>query len=147
MQSGITLIELMIALAIIGVLASIAIPAYEDYVEEARVAQAVTDISAVSILIQAYWEDERAYPDSLADVGEGGKLDPWDNPYQYTNLTQKGSTGKARKDKNLVPLNSDFDLYSMGKDGKSSSPLTAAASKDDILRANDGRFIDLASKY
>lgn len=76
--------------------------------------------------------------------------DPWGNPYQYLNLSDpniKGATGKARKDHNLVPINSDFDLYSMGKDGKSVSPLTAAASRDDIVRANNGRFIGPASKY
>lgn len=146
-QSGLTLIELMIVIAIIGILASIAIPAYQDYVEEAKVAGAVTDIAAISIKIQAYWEDERAYPPNLAAIGEGGKLDPWENPYQYTDLTQPGSTGAARKDRNLVPLNSDFDLYSMGEDGASVGPLSAAKSQDDVLRANDGRFIDLASKY
>lgn len=146
-QTGITLIELMIALAIIGILASIAIPAYQDYVEEARVKMAITDIAAISIKVQAYWEDERAYPPNLAAIGEGGKLDPWENAYQYTDLSQPGSTGAARKDRNLVPLNSDFDLYSRGKDGSSVGPLSAPQSQDDVIRANDGRFIDLASKY
>ncbi len=146
-QRGLTLIEIMIAIAIIGTLASIAIPAYDDYVEKARITMAAEDIAAISGKIEAYWNNERAYPSSLADVGEGGKLDPWENPYRYLDLGQPGATGKARKDKNLVPLNSDFDLYSAGKDGASVSPLTAKASHDDIIRANDGRFIDLASKY
>jgi len=35
----------------------------------------------------------------------------------------------------------------MGKDGASVPPLTAKASRDDIIRANDGRFIGLASDY
>ena len=52
-----------------------------------------------------------------------------------------------RKDKNLVPLNADYDLYSKGKDGKSQPPLTAKVSYDDIVRANNGGFVDLASKY
>lgn len=73
--------------------------------------------------------------------------DPWGNVYQYTNLgTVKGS-GKARNNKSLVPINSDFDLYSMGKDGASASPLTAKASRDDIVRANNRRFVGLASEY
>ena len=49
--------------------------------------------------------------------------------------------------KNVVPINSDFDLYSMGEDGKSKSPLTAKPSHDDIVRANDGAFIGLATDY
>ena len=75
--------------------------------------------------------------------------DPWGNPYQYLNLSDPKLKGKgqARKDHNLVPINSDFDLYSMGKDGASVSPLTAKASRDDIVRANNGRFIGRAKDY
>jgi len=46
-----------------------------------------------------------------------------------------------------VPINTDFDLYSMGPDGRSAPPLTAKHSRDDIVRANDGAFIGLASDY
>jgi len=63
------------------------------------------------------------------------------------NITTTNGKGKVRKDHNLVPLNSDYDLYSMGKDGKSVSPLTAKASRDDIVRANNGAFVGLASEY
>lgn len=52
-----------------------------------------------------------------------------------------------RKDHNLVPLNTDYDLYSSGPDGASVGPLTAKASRDDILRANNGRFVGPASAY
>lgn len=147
LSSGFTLIEILIAIAIIGVLASIAIPSYQDYKEKARVTQAITDIASISVKIEAYWQDARAYPTNLADVGIIGMLDPWGNAYRYLDLTKPGATGAARKDRNLVPLNSDFDLYSSGKDGSSVGPLTAAQSKDDVIRANDGKFIDLAAKY
>jgi general secretion pathway protein G len=52
-----------------------------------------------------------------------------------------------RKDKNLVPINSEYDLYSVGPDGDSVPPLTAQPSRDDIVMANDGKFIGLASDY
>ena len=55
--------------------------------------------------------------------------------------------GKARKDRFLVPLNSDYDLYSKGKDGKSSSPITASDSQDDVIRASDGSYVGLASQF
>ena len=61
-----------------------------------------------------------------------------------------GSTnvmGQARKDRFLVPLNSDYDLYSAGKDGESAPPLGAAQSRDDVVRANNGAYIGLASGY
>jgi general secretion pathway protein G len=137
----------MLGIAILGVLAGIAYPSYQKHLERARIAQAIIDIQGVSTVVQAYALDNRAYPDSLDEVGKGAMKDPWGNAYQYTNLADAKNHGKARKDKNLVPINSDFDLYSMGKDGTSVGPLTAKASRDDIVRANDGRFVGLASDY
>lgn len=55
--------------------------------------------------------------------------------------------GKPRKDRFLVPINTDFDLYSSGKDGRSQQNLDAHYSRDDIVRANDGRFVGLAIEY
>jgi general secretion pathway protein G len=46
-----------------------------------------------------------------------------------------------------VPINSDYDLFSVGLDGSSLAALTAIVSKDDIIRANDGGFIGLAANY
>lgn len=60
---------------------------------------------------------------------------------------ENASVGKKRKDKSLHPLNTDYDLYSMGPDGRSVSPLTAKASRDDIIRANNGGFIGVAEDY
>lgn len=72
-------------------------------------------------------------------------------PYQYLKFTLnkngKINPGKVRKDRFLVPLNSDYDLYSMGPDGDSKPPLTAAASRDDILRAADGAYVGVASDF
>ena len=143
---GFTLIEAIVAAAILVVLAAIAVPSYSDYRERARVAQAVVDIGAMGVQIQHYFDDVRAYPDDLGQIG-WRTLDPWGNPYQYANLAPAKGKGSARKNKNLVPINSDFDLYSMGKDGRSTAPLTAKASRDDVVRANDGRFVGLASEY
>ncbi len=52
-----------------------------------------------------------------------------------------------RKDRFLHPINSDYDLYSMGKDGRTTEALTAKMSHDDIIRANDGGFVGLASQF
>lgn len=144
---GLTVVELLIGMAIVGVLAAITVPAYSDYRHRVRVAQAITDISAFNILINNYQLDARAYPPDLAAIGAGSKLDPWGRPYVYLRLDNAKGVGKARKNKNLVPINSDFDLYSLGRDGASSVPLTAKSSRDDVIRANDGRFVGLASDY
>jgi general secretion pathway protein G len=142
-----TLVELTIALCIAAVLLAIAIPSYQQYRERARIDQAKSDIMAMSAIIANFYQDAHAYPDSLADAGLGGMRDPWGNPYGYLNLGDRNARGQARKDHSLVPINTDFDLYSMGPDGRTAPPLTARYSRDDIVRANNGAFVGVAADY
>jgi len=51
------------------------------------------------------------------------------------------------KDRSMVPVDSDFDFYSMGPAGQSRPPFTAKASRDDIVRAGDGGYFGKASEY
>jgi general secretion pathway protein G len=147
-QAGFTLVESMISVAIIAVLAAIAVPSYLESVNTARVVSAMGDIKEMSTDISVWsMGNNGAYPESLDDVGFGTRLDPWGNPYEYLNVSDIKNHGKCRKDKNLVPLNSDYDLYSRGRDGQSQSPLTAKVSRDDIIRASNGGFIGLGANY
>ena len=134
-------------MAIIVTLAAIAVPTYSAYVDKARVIQAIAAIRQISNEITVYQVDAGALPASLDDVGYGTLLDPWGNPYQYVNIETAKGKGGLRKDKSLVPINSDYDLYSMGKDGESKQSLAPPVSHDDIIRANDGGYIGLASMY
>lgn len=143
---GFTLIEAAIAVTIVAVVASLALPAYGAYRDRVRTADAVRDIATMGARIEAFMVDQREPPADLAQLGLAGRLDPWGRPYRYYNVVT-GNRGGARKNRNLVPINSDFDLYSMGPDGRSVAPLTAGHSQDDIVRANNGRFIGKASDY
>jgi general secretion pathway protein G len=146
-QAGFTLIEMLITATILAVIAAIGVVGYRGYVETSRVNIAINQITEMGIAISDYGLDHAVFPASLADLNLDKMLDPWGNPYQYLNIAANPGNGKVRKDHNLVPLNTDFDLYSMGPDGKSVSPLTAKASRDDIIRANNGSYIGKATDY
>lgn len=122
-------------------------------------------------------DEEAALPESLAEVDAGQLLDPWGNHYQYLKLLGElpggmsahgavlppvaapgggqggpGGGGQtaialARKDRFLVPINSDYDLYSMGADGESRPQLNSTVSRDDVIRARDGAYVGLAESF
>lgn len=146
-HAAFTLVEVMLVVAILSVLLFVAIPSYQGYVERAEASAAEADILEISVTLDLFFENNGFFPDSLEEIGFNGMKDPWGNPYRYLNIATVIGKGKLRKDKNLVPINTDYDLYSMGPDGASVGPLTAKASRDDIIRANNGQFIGQAAKY
>jgi len=148
-QKGFTLLELMIAVAIFGVLAAIALPNYWHYLETTRYAVVITEMRQIDRQAKMFFIANNNYPDTLAQIGYGNLKDPWGNSYQYLNIqTAAGKDqAKIRKDHSLHPVNSDFDLYSMGPDGKSAPPFTVKVSLDDIVRTQDGAFIGRVSDY
>jgi general secretion pathway protein G len=164
---GFVLVELVIAFAIVGTLAAIAIPTYTKYRYKAQIALAVTEIRMMEKEIANYAAEIGDFPCGLDDIGMGDIKDPWGNPYQYLKIADEdpkedgkgqkkggkdkngcgGDKSKARKDHFMVPVNTDYDLYSMGPDGKSKAPFAPKVSRDDIVRANDGQYVGLASEY
>ena len=169
---GFTLVEILIAISIVFTLSGIAIPSYRNYLYKARIARTVTEIRILEKEIWAYQVDINSQtfelnnedlPVSLDDIGHGNLRDPWDHPYEYMRLVWskkdekeekedkkvKGKTdeGKMRKDRFLKPINTDYDLYSMGRDGKSKPNLNAKDSHDDIIRASNGAYVGLASEF
>lgn len=143
---GFTLLEIIIVISIISILSTIGSILYVGHLERARVYSAIQTLTAMSMELQDYGIDSGSYPQSLNDLGYGNLLDPWGSPYRYLNIST-ANRGQMRKDRFLVPINSDFDLYSMGKDGNSKPPLNAKFSRDDIIRANDGQYIGMAEGF
>lgn len=144
---GFSLVELLIIIAILGTLASIAVAIYRSALDESRRTRTIGDIKTIEADLILHYTQTRTFPESLAEVGHGQRRDPWGTPYQYLSFATAKGKGQMRKDRFLVPINSDFDLYSMGPDKKSQPPLTAKASRDDIIRANDGSFVGPAWEF
>ncbi len=145
-QRGFTLIETMMMVAVLGVLVGIAMPLYQAHRDRVRSRMAAQEVSAMAGVIQRFELDRRVLPASLDQVGLGTKLDPWGRPYVYYNVESNGRGG-ARKDRRLNPLNTDFDLYSMGPDGKTKPQVTQKDSLDDLIRASNGRFVGIAADF
>ena len=131
-QQGFTLIELMIVVAIIGILAAIAIPAYQDYTIRAQVSEGLNLSGGAKAAIAEFTMDSGDYPETNAEAGLTS--DPLDITGKYVASVTVGPAASA----GLVTV-----LYGSGAhtllDGKSLllSPRTNAGSVEWICRSAD----------
>lgn len=68
-QKGFTLIELMIVIAIVGILAAVALPAYQDYTARAQMSEALTLAEGQKSAVVEYYSDNGTFPNSNASAG------------------------------------------------------------------------------
>jgi type II secretion system protein G len=143
---GFSLVELLTVIAIIGILAAMVIPAYNNYIDKTRNGRAASEIRTISTEISGYALDKGAYPPSLAvpEINRINFLDPWKRQYVYRLVTDPTSDPIALRDPlNIRQLNSVYDLYCKGQDGNSQADGGAAINVDDIVLFNDGAYIGL----
>lgn len=148
-QIGFTILEIALVLIILALAFGVITPVYNNFVVQANTENVLDELKEISDAIDEYFLDNGVYPDSLSDIFNPVPTDPWGNEYQYLKIkdTPPSGLGDMRKDKNLVPINSDYDLYSVGPDGKTTAPLTAKSSRDDIVRGRNGSFYGVATDY
>ena len=118
---GFTLMELLVVLAIIGILAAIATGVYVNRVDDARITRARADIQTIEAALDIFRLDNFRYPTTAEGLAalverpndanirwpEGGymrrlPLDPWNRPYRYASPGRRG----------------DLDIYTLGRDGE-----------------------------
>lgn len=140
------MIELLIALAIIGILLSFATYLTQEHQERLKNVQAISDVRLLSDEVQIFRVASDRMPTSISELPDGGKLDPWGHAYQFLDI--EGNPGSsAIRTSGGTALNTDFDLYSMGKDGATSASLGASNSQDDLVRGRNGKYIGLGKEY
>ena len=99
-QQGFTLIELMIVVAIIGILAAIAIPAYQDYTVRSKVSEAVVAASAAKAAVSEFAVSQNALPTTAAAAGFSTNINSkyvnsvtWDSATNAIQVTLKPAVG------------------------------------------------------
>jgi general secretion pathway protein G len=154
-SGGFTLIELIVVIGVLAILTIVGMGVYTHFIDKAKNTRAIAEIRLLEKEILEFWHTNDRLPDTLSELDRSTMLDPWKTPYQYINFDiasdleekrrTKGNKGKGKGKGD--PLNSDYDLFSKGKDRTSAPVLTNDASRDDIVRADDGSYTGLASGY
>jgi len=254
---GFTLLELMIVVAILAIIASIAIPQYRSALRSARIVKCKQELRTISQAIDMFLATNHRLPLTLYETEFGGRRDPWGMPYCYLNYSAGAGDGLdwavrvglvdpsalvrnaagrrdgrpvdgalrapqgpvpmgrgaiqtaplvhtaqtaqgpvvqtapvaavdpagtlnsafggqlsnadltdlarslgtrsmfagvvvdsvRRRDRYLFPLNTDYDLFSLGPDGLTATALNNPQSLDDVIRANNGGFFGVAADY
>lgn len=91
-QAGFTLIELMIVVAIIGILAAVALPAYQDYTKRSHVSEGLTLAASLKQAVAEYRADKGVWPASNAEAGAAMLASITGNAVKSVGITAGGGT-------------------------------------------------------
>ena len=168
-QRGFTLIEIMLAVAIISIIAAIATSAYRGYIAESRISTGIKDIRQIELTLNDLAMESRldefdgdsgnvrgVYLENgqltLGDTGTPPStdaepwLDPWGRIYRYQRTAGAAGSGVITDGGGNVsndPTNSlmpqSYDLFSQG--------VSASDTTDDLVRGCNGEFIGLQSDH
>lgn len=109
-QTGFTLVELMVVVVVIGILASVGLPAYQDYVVRGKLTEATSNLANARVKMEQYFQDNRTY-----DAGGGTTCPPAipasSDHFNYTcsGLTASAYTITATGKTNLTDFSYTID--------------------------------------
>ncbi len=117
LQSGFTLVELLLVLVILALIAGLVLPGIIGKAEGAKVKAAASQITRISMSVETFYMDTGSAPDALEDlVNEPGGVSGWNGPY-IKNSALKDPWGRDYEYRNPGE-HGDFDVYSYGADGQ-----------------------------
>ena len=83
-QQGFTLIELLVVVAIVGILATVALPAYNDYVLRGKLTEPMTELASMRVKLEQYYQDNRDYGSTATTCGVPAPVAPSVKYFTYT---------------------------------------------------------------
>ncbi|EMS6995833.1 pilin, partial [Neisseria gonorrhoeae] len=148
LQKGFTLIELMIVIAIVGILAAVALPAYQDYTARAQVSEAILLAEGQKSAVTEYYLNHGEWPEDNGDAGVASPADKIKGKYVQKVEVAKGvvTAEMASSNVNKEIKGKKLSLWAKREDGSvkwfCGQPVTRGAGNDDtVADAKDGKEI------
>lgn len=145
LQQGFTLGETLLVTALLAFSVDAVVARISTQIEQTRIERAKDEITRIEVEIEAYRAQHHELPSSLTDLDATVPLDPWGGTYEYVNFDARGTVGQQTFDG--LPINSEYDLYSRGADGRTDVNLRSETARDDVIRARDGTYVGPAADF
>ncbi|HFB1571325.1 TPA: pilin [Neisseria gonorrhoeae] len=148
LQKGFTLIELMIVIAIVGILAAVALPAYQDYTARAQVSEAILLAEGQKSAVTEYYLNNGIWPENNGDAGVASSSSIKGKYVKEVKVAKGVVTAQmASSNVNKEIKDKRLSLWARRQDGSvkwfCGQPVTRAAKDDDaVTDANDANKIE-----
>ncbi|HFC8181131.1 TPA: pilin, partial [Neisseria meningitidis] len=147
LQKGFTLIELMIVIAIVGILAAVALPAYQDYTARAQVSEAILLAEGQKSAVTEYYLNHGIWPSNNSSAGVASASDIKGKYVEKVEVAKGVITATMLSSGvNKEIQGKKLSLWAKRQDGSvkwfCGQPVTRNAATDDVAAATDNKKID-----